>query len=295
MTIALMVHGGASTIEPEEERAYAEGVRAALDAGWAVLEGGGSAVEAVEAAIRVMESDETFNAGRGGALNADGAVECCAALMRGDDLHFGSVSIVQGLPHPISVARLLLDQPRMLAAEGAERFAEEWGAERCPPEALITPRQREKWQEQRRKQAEGGEHDTVGCVALDSEGRLAAGTSTGGDVNTPAGRVGDSPLVGCGLYADDGVGACSATGVGETIIPVALSREAIQHIAEGESPQAAAERVITMLHERVNGEGGCIVLDRAGRIGWAHNSSHMSCAYRTEGMKEPVVKLKRRP
>jgi len=293
MTIALIVHGGASSIDPEEEDAYRRGVAAALDAGWSVLTAGGSAVAAVEAAIRVMEDDETFNAGHGSALNADGEVECCAAVMRGDDLHYGSVAVVQGIPNPISVARLLLDQPRMLAARGAERFAAENGAERCPPETLISAKQRAKWEQQREKKLQPAGHDTVGCVALDREGHLAAGTSTGGEEMVPPGRVGDSPLVGCGLYADDGVGACSATGEGETLIPVTLSRAAIQALAEGASPDVAATQVITLLEERVQGEGGCIVLDKAGRIGLAHNSSHMSHAYRSDNMAGPVIALKK--
>jgi beta-aspartyl-peptidase (threonine type) len=293
MTIAIIVHGGASTIAPDEEQAYRRGVRAALDAGWEVLERGGPALEAVEAAIRVMEADETFNAGRGSALKADGTVECCAALMRGEDLHYGSVAVVQGLPHPISVARLLIDQPRMLAAAGAEEFAAGRGAERCPPEALITEKQRKKLEQAQKEQSEASQHDTVGCVALDREGRLAAGTSTGGEENVPPGRVGDSPLVGCGLYADD-VGACSSTGTGEAIISVALARAATQRLAHGDAPNSAAEQVIAMLQERVGGEGGCILVDKHGRVGFAHNSSHMSCAYRTGDMEAPVVTLKKR-
>ena len=196
MTIAIMLHGGATTVPAEEQQAYLDGCRTALDAGWLILERGGSAFDAVEDAIRVLETDPIFNAGRGGALNADGQVELDAAIMEGNDLNFGSVAVVQGVPHPVSVARQLLDEQerRTLAARGAERFAREHGLEMCAPEDLITERQRAKWEQEQR-----GQHDTVGCIVRDSTGLMVVGTSTGGLVGAPAGRVGDSPMPGCGF------------------------------------------------------------------------------------------------
>jgi len=287
--IAMIVHGGATSVPPEEEAAYLDGCRAALEAGWAILERGDSALDAVEAAIRVLEADPTFNAGRGGALNADGEVELCASLMEGGERKFGSVAIVMGLPHPVSVARRLLETqgPRVLAARGAERFAREQGLEVCDPAALITEKERKKWE----AEAAGG-HDTVGCVALDANGLLVASASTGGLVGSPAGRVGDSPVPGGGFYADNRAGACALTGDGEQIAQLVLAKTIIEEMKSGMGPQVAAQRAIAMLAEQVKGEGGCIVLDREGQVGWAHNSTEMTCAYRTSAMEAPVVAIR---
>lgn len=297
MPIAIIVHGGATSIPAEEEAAYRAGCRRALEAGWAMLERGGSALDAVEAAIRVLEDDPTFNAGRGGALNAAGEVELCAGLMEGEQLRFGAVTLAQGLPHPISVARALMErqQTRLLGGRGAEQFAAAIGAERCDPAALITDKQRQAWEEQGEQEAAAtGSHDTVGCVVLDAEGRIVAGTSTGGEVGLPVGRVGDSPLPGCGFYAEAGIGGCSSTGNGEQLMQVALAKSVIELLSAGLSAEEAAQAAIDTLGERVGGEGGCIVLDRQGRVGWAHNSSHMACAYRTATMDAPAVFTKKR-
>jgi L-asparaginase / beta-aspartyl-peptidase len=292
--IAIIVHGGASPVPPEEADAYRAGCLAALDAGWNVLEGGGSAVDAVEAAIRELESDPTFNAACGAALNADGEVELDAALMRGADLAFGAVGAARGLPHPISVARRLLDaqDARLLVAEGARRFAEEQGLELCDPADLITEKQRHSLEQQAQA---SGSNDTVGCVAIDAEGRLVAGTSTGGEVGVPPGRVGDSPLPGCGLYADDTIGACALSGDGEMIMRLALAKTIAEYLAAGMHPDEAAEAAIELLGERVGGEAGCIVLSLDGSVGWAHNSSDMACAYRTSAMEAAVVATRKGP
>jgi beta-aspartyl-peptidase (threonine type) len=242
--ITMIVHGGATEIPPQEEKAYREGCLAALSAGWKVLEREGSAVDAVEAALRVLESDPTFNAGYGGALTADGVVELDAALMEGADLRFGSVAAMKGARHPSSAARRLLDTqgPRLLVAEGAERFAREQQLELCDPAALITERQRKKLEEQR-----GGHHDTVGCVALDIHGLLATGASTGGLVGSPAGRVGDSPVPGGGLYADNQIGGCAFSGDGEKIAQLVLAKMLIELVEGGLHPDVAAERAIARL------------------------------------------------
>lgn len=294
MTIAIIVHGGASEVPPEKADAYKAGCLAAARAGWAVLEQKGSALDAIEAAIRVFEDDETFNAARGGMLNADGEVQLDASIMDGSDLRLGALGAALGLRHPISVARKILEVgPLVLVGDGVHRFAEAQGSELCDPSELITDEQRQSWEEEEQKLQKGKTrevgHDTVGCVALDMRGNVAVGTSTGGQDHTPPGRVGDSALPGCGFYADSSLGACAVSGTGEAIMQVTVAKTAVELLDTGIHPDAAAQQVIDMLGQRVKGEGGCIMLDRTGRIGWAHNSKDMSCAIMTSEMNEPVV------
>jgi len=280
MIPTIIVHGGAKTISEDKVAANNAGCIAAVEAGWAVLIGGGTASEAVEAAIRVLEADPTFNASLGATLNSDGEVELDAAIMEGS-LSWGAVAAVQGIRHPISVARIIMDKkPRLLVARGAERFAADNGAEMCKKENLIAEEQWQQWQEDRKVL---DRPNTVGCVALDASGILAAGTSTGGTTNQQSSRVGDSAVVGSGLYADNKLGACSTTGDGESIIPVVLAKTAIDFLSGDRHPDEAAQMAIDTLASKVKGEAGCILLDRQGRIGWAYNSSHMACAYMTAG------------
>jgi beta-aspartyl-peptidase (threonine type) len=242
-------------------------------------------VDAVEAAIRILESDSTFNAGYGSDLNADGEVEMDAALMGGSNLAIGAVAAIQGVRHPISVARQMLGEPpTLLVGEGARRFAAAQGVELCEPEALIPARPDGPVEKTH-------DHDTVGCVALDSSGRIAAGTSTGGLDETLPGRVGDSPLPGCGFYADEQVGGVAFSGDGECIARTLLAARVMQALEGGQPPQAAAEASLTHL-ARVGGEAGGIVLDRLGRVGWAHNSSHFAVAWVTDSMGAPLVRLR---
>lgn len=297
MTIAIIVHGGASPVPPEEVEAAKQGCRSALEAGWALLESGKSALEAVEAVIRVFEDDPTFNAAYGGLLNADGEVQLDAALMSGDDLRFGALGAASGLRHPISVARQIFDLgPMLLSGEGVLRFVQERGAELCDPSDLITDKQRATWnqheQQLRQNKAEKVGSSTVGCVALDMEGHIVVGTSTAGEDHNLPGRIGDSPLPGCGFYVDDALGGCAVSGVGEAIMQVGVARTCIELLAAGLHPQEAAQHAINTLEERVNGEGGCILLDSEGRIGWAHNSQDMPCAYRVSAMTKPYVGLR---
>jgi L-asparaginase / beta-aspartyl-peptidase len=280
MTPTIIVHGGAKTITDDKVVANNAGCTAAVEAGWAVLISGGSAAEAVEAAIRVLETDQTFNAGLGSTLNSDGEVELDAAIMEGS-LSWGAVAAVQGIRHPISVARKVMDEkPRLLVARGAERFAVDCGAEICKKDDLIA---NEQWQEWKEDQEVIDRPNTVGCVALDASGILVAGTSTGGTTKQQQGRVGDTAIVGCGLYADNKFGACSTTGDGESIIPVVLAKTAIDFLTGDRHPEEAAQMAIDALVSKVKGEAGCILVDRQGRFGWAYNSSHMACAYMTEG------------
>ncbi|WP_017318377.1 isoaspartyl peptidase/L-asparaginase family protein [Mastigocladopsis repens] len=291
MTLAIIVHGGAKSISEDKVAANKAGCLAAVDAGWAVLTKGGTAAEAVEAAIRVLEADPTFNASLGASLNTEGEVALDAAIMEGDTLGWGAVAAVQGVRHPISVARKIMDEkPRMLVAHHAERFAADNGAEMCAKEDLIS---HETWQEWKEEQEVLDRPNTIGCVALDASGILVAGTSTGGLMNQQPGRVGDSAIVGSGLYADNKLGACSTTGDGESIIPVVLAKTAIDFLSADRHPDEAAQMAINTLKSKVTGEAGCILLDHQGRVGWAYNSQDMACGYMTTELDKPAVFTKK--
>jgi beta-aspartyl-peptidase (threonine type) len=277
----LAVHGGAKEIEPEEEKAHREGCRLALQAGRAVLERGGSALDAVEASVRALEADPTFNAGTGSALNADGEVEMCAALMSGIDLRIGAVGTIRGVRHPVGVARLVMEEERaiLLAGEGARRFAAEKGAELCEPEDLIV--------EERRLALAA--HDTVGAVARDRAGNLAAATSTGGLPGIRAGRMGDSALPGCGYYADNQVGAVALSGDGETIARLTVA-SGVMRALETEEPTMALEAALSRLPD-LGGEGGGIAISARGEVGSWHNSSHFAFGVATARDPEGQVRL----
>jgi L-asparaginase / beta-aspartyl-peptidase len=280
---AIIVHGGAKEIKPEKEDANRRGCLQAVRAGQRILDEGGSAVDAVEAAIRVLEDDPTFNAGFGSDLNVDGEVEMCSAIMDGATLDVGGVAVIKGVQHPISVAKLMLREDAILiAGDGARRFAEEKGAELAEPAALVSP-------EQANGRAE--KHDTVGAVALDQNGNVAAGTSTGGLDGTPPGRVGDSPQPGCGYYAENTIGAVAFSGDGEEIARLTLAARTMRNL-ERQPPDLAVEAAISQL-ARVEGEAGGIAVDSHGRIGWAHNSSHMAVAVASSQRPEPRVYLRK--
>lgn len=296
MPLSLIVHGGAWDIPDNEVEEHRTGCQRALDAGWRVLAQGGAALDAVEAAVRVLEDEPVFDAGVGSVLNQDGIVELDAALMDGQTLRFGAVAAVQRVRYPITLARRVLESHvALLVGQGAERFAEASGIPFCDPTDLVVDRERQRW-EQLRNRAEARTQDsfmsypgdTVGAVALDHAGNLAAATSTGGTPNKLPGRVGDSPLVGCGLYADNQTGGCSSTGWGESIIKVLLAKTATDLIGRGQEPMTAAREAIDILAQRVGGLGGCILLDGQGRPGLAYNTPRMAYAYRVEG-QEMVV------
>jgi beta-aspartyl-peptidase (threonine type) len=200
----------------------------------------------------------------------------------GRDLNFGAVAAVQRVCHPVTLARLVMTESEhaMLAGAGAEMFAGEHGLPPCPPEELLAERQLERW-----RAVATVPSDTVGAVALDADGNLAAATSTGGTFNKHPGRVGDSPLVGCGAYADNRTGAVSATGMGEALMKVVISKTACDLLAQGMTAQEAADATIVLLAERTTGHGGLIVLDRLGRIGIAHNTPYIAHAAVTAGGK----------
>ena len=282
MTWAIVLHGGAKDIPPGKEAPNRAGMLEALAAGRVVLSRGGSAVEALEAALRVLEADKTFNAGYGSAPTSDDQVEMDAGLMDGATLDVGAVGALKGVRHPVTVARLMLrEKPTLLVGQGARRFAEARGLEVVDaPEALADPN----------PLALGKRKDTVGGVALDSAGHLAAATSTGGLPDSHPGRVGDSPLPGCGFYAEDGLGAVSFSGDGESIARLMLAGR-IMHGLERHSPEQAVKDALALL-DRVGGEAGAIVLDGDGRIGWAHKSPHFAVAY-ASSEAEPRVYLRK--
>lgn len=278
---SLIVHGGAKTIAGDRAAANRKGILAAVEAGRDVLAAGGEPLAAVEAAVRVLEDDPVFNAGFGSVLNSDGEVEMDAALMDGSTLDLGGVAAIQGVRNPITVARLMLrERPVLLAAEGARRFAEAKGAQMCPPEAMIS----------REQLASEAACDTVGCVAW-RDGRVAAGTSTGGLTGKAPGRIGDSPLPGCGLYADDRRGGVSLSGEGEFIARTLLAAEAMNALQRLDA-QGAADQAVARL-KQVGGEAGAIVIDRHGRLGWSHNSDHFAVGTATSSA-EPMAYLQRR-
>jgi beta-aspartyl-peptidase (threonine type) len=287
----LVVHGGAWAIPDDMVAAHLNGVSNARAAGWRVLERGGSALDAVEETIVVMEDDETFDAGRGSFLNRDGKVQLDAFIMDGATLRGGGVGCVERLRNPVRAARKILsDSPHVyFVAEGAERFAVEHGIALCRNEDLIIPREIERLREYQSHLEEHCadlfaptiSHDTVGAVALDRDGNIAASTSTGGTLNKAPGRLGDSSLVGCGCYADNSSAAASTTGWGEPIMKLVLAKWAADRVASGSLPDWAAKEAMNYLKQRVNGHGGIILLDREGRFGIAHNAPRMAWAFQT--------------
>ncbi len=267
--------------------AHIRGVTNALAAGWHVLERGGSALDAVEEAVVIMEDDETFDAGRGSFLNRDGKVQLDALIMDGATLRAGGVGCVEHLRNPVRAARKILSEsPHVyFVGEGAEKFAAEHGVPLCENEDLIIPREVERLRQYQVDAAKRGpakdgndlfssnpiaptahdptiSHDTVGAVALDRDGNIAASTSTGGTLNKAPGRLGDSSLIGCGCYADNLSAAASTTGWGEPIMKLVLAKWTADRIAAGNLPEWSALEAMNYLQQRVNGHGGIIVLNR---------------------------------
>lgn len=287
-TAAIAVHGGAFDIPPTDRERFHEGCLAAASAGWRALEDGGTALDAVEAAVRDLEGSGIFGAGRGSALSEEGFIELDAGMMDGERLRVGSVASVRGVPHAITLARRVLESPfAVFTADGARQFAERAGVETCDPADLVSEAERAIWEERRTHPDPDWVgtlfgRDTVGAIALDRAGNLAAGTSTGGMPFKPPGRVGDSPFIGAGLYADNESGAVSTTGHGERIIPVVLAKRAADLMGEGLDPQEAAERALATL-ARVKGVGGLITMDRTGRVGVTWSTPAMAWAARPAG------------
>jgi L-asparaginase / beta-aspartyl-peptidase len=281
-TPVIIVHGGAGFWPADLHDRARDGCGEAAKAGMAVLAQGGSALDAVQAAVRVLEDASQFNAGVGAVLNRDGQVEVDAALMDGATLRFGAVAAMANARQPIDIARAVLDDGEhvLLCAQGAWRFARERGYEPCDPSALITERARERWQQvsQQGKVDRIADPGTVGAVARDRTGHVAAATSTGGTTYKRPGRIGDTPLCGCGTYADDRGGGASATGHGESIIRVGTTISCVRAMQLGAGARAAAWATIDELAARVQGEAGIICIGPDGSIGAAHNSKTMAFA-----------------
>jgi beta-aspartyl-peptidase (threonine type) len=285
----IIVHGGAGDRPPESvnsgggENARAEGARRACAAGAEILARGGSALDAVEVAVRILEDDPLFNAGTGSTLTSAGDVELDASIMDGETLRCGAVAVVKDVQNPVSLARAVMERTAhvMLAGPAASAFAREAGAPAFPNERLVTPAQRARW-EAARAGAAGSKTGTVGAVARDARGHLAAATSTGGISMKLPGRVGDTPLVGCGTYADDGLAAVSCTGHGERIIQLTLARHAADLVGAGRSAMEAAREAAALLGSRVGGAGGLIVVGPSGEVGFAHNTPAMTRAWTAE-------------
>jgi beta-aspartyl-peptidase (threonine type) len=325
----LLVHGGAWAIPDDAAEAHEAGVRKALEAGYAILARGGSALDAVQAAVTGMEDDPTFDAGRGSFLTADGRVQLDALLMDGGRMKAGGVACVERLRNPIQAARLVLEKsPHVyFVGAGAEEFARSHGMPLIDNAELVLDREKARLRVAQERHAAGHadatfsgleddkspetamprqtttpsiesdepaefqSHDTVGAVALDLAGNLAAGTSTGGTLNKTPGRVGDSSLIGCGCYADNLSAAVSLTGWGEPIMKLVLGKWAVDRVANGSAPELATRQAMDYLHRRLGGHGGIILLGPDGRFGIAHNTPAMAWGLATEKKIETGLRL----
>src|SRR5579871_3208146 len=294
MKPSLIVHGGAWDIPDEAVDACKQGCLEALGAGWKILASGGSALDAVEAAVISLENDAVFDAGFGSHLNAEGKVECDAIVMDGATLRAGAAAGLQRVKNPIQVARAIYEKSphMMLIAEGAEKFAKEKGLVLCKPEELVSEAEWEAYlkcsqDEHAAEHHRGHEQGTVGAVALDKDGRLFAATSTGGTCCKLPGRVGDSPLIGCGCYADSHAGGVSCTGYGEAIMKIVMAKTAVDFLrypprelsTSKEIADHAVQESILLLAERGRGTGGLILLDREGTPAFAFNTPRMAYGF----------------
>lgn len=284
MPIRLIVHGGAWSIPDEMDTAHLAGVRNALETVYPALQKGCTAIEAVEQAVNILEEDPTFDAGRGAFLNDQGEIELDAIIMNGNDLSFGAVAAVQNLLHPVSLARLVMEQTEhsMLVGKGAQVFARSMGIKELDPTALLTARELAYYHQIKKDPDFKSHHpfepspsDTVGAVAMDQYGNLAAATSTGGTPRKMAGRVGDSPIVGAGAYADNQTGAVSTTGWGESIMKVLLAKTVCDRM-ENHTAAKAAHLGIQILADRGKGFGGVIGLNAQGEYAYAYNTKKMA-------------------
>jgi len=292
---ALAIHGGAGTIRREEmdagrEAAYRDGLQVALRRGWEVLQRGGAALDAVEQAVCALEDDPLFNAGRGAVFTHDGRHEMDAAIMSGEDLRAGAVAAVGGIKNPVALARRVMEETEhvLLCASGAEDFARESGCEFAPPEYFFTEFRHEQLLQARREHVVRLDHSagvkfgTVGAVACDAGGHLAAATSTGGMTNKRYGRIGDTPLIGAGTYADNRTCAVSCTGHGEFFMRTLAAYDvACLMKYKNLTLDAACEQVINTTLREMGGEGGLIAVDQRGSLALPFNSEGMYRAWVT--------------
>jgi L-asparaginase / beta-aspartyl-peptidase len=279
---ALIVHGGAGA-DPGGREELRGGMRDAVAAGWRALAEGGTALDGVEAAVRSLEDHPRFNAGRGSTLTAAGTVETDASIMEGDRLRNGAVAAVSGVRNPITLARRILEAGghSLFAGPGALARAQDLGVPLCDPAELVT--------EHQRRRLAALQAGTVGAVALDRFGTIAAATSTGGTSGKLPGRVGDSALIGCGTYAESPLGGVSCTGDGEAIIRVTLARRALEILRSVGDPAQACEVALSVLVEEGGGQGGLILVDWRGRVGWARSTTLMPVGVMSPRHAEPEL------
>ena len=287
---SIAIHGGAGTITrknmtPEKENAYRSKLKETLNVGYSILNKGGTSLDAVEATIKIMENSELFNAGKGAVFTNAGTNELDASIMDGRNLKAGAVARVKTVKNPISAARKVMEETWhvMLSGDGADKFAKEQGLDIVDPNYFYTQR---RWDSLKKIQVE--KHGTVGCVALDKHGNLAAGTSTGGLTNKRWGRVGDSPIIGAGTYANNQTCAVSGTGQGEYFIRgnVAYDVSAIMKY-KGKSVGEAAQNVIRKLSD-MGGNGGIITMDSKGNISMPFNTAGMYRGFRKAGQAPEI-------
>lgn len=300
--LTIAIHGGAGTLPraemtPSQEAAYRAGLGAALDAGFEVLERGGSSVDAVTAAVRILEDDPLFNAGRGAVLTHEGTVELDASVMEGRNLAAGAIAGVSHVRHPVELARAVMEHSPhvLLIGAGAEEFAHARGLETVPNDWFKTEVRKAQLRRvlvgDTRPANELSALGTVGAVALDRAGNLAAATSTGGMTGKRYGRVGDSPIIGAGTYADNRCCAVSATGHGEYFIRTAVAHDIYARMAYGGATlQAAADAVVMDRLAKMGGEGGIIAVGARGEVVMSFNSEGMFRGSRTsEGRREVAI------
>jgi beta-aspartyl-peptidase (threonine type) len=292
---SILIHGGAGDVRNERLHEHIQACRFAATEAARLLDGGGSALNAAQRAVEMLEDDPHFNAGTGAALNADGRIELDAAIMEGTLLRAGAVAALPPFQHPVAVARMVLNEGShvMYAGEGAERFALSRGFARATDDALITELARETWELAQQRGGDGGPKPwaggTVGAVARDRHGTVVAATSTGGVSNKAPGRVGDSPILGAGTYADDEAGACSNTGDGEAVMRLCLAKTACEWMRAGMHPVDAARAAVRMMLARTGGIGGLILVDRTGRLGFARTTRTMTWAAASEGWDDVLA------
>lgn len=297
----IVIHGGAGTIlkeniTPEREKEYNAKLNEALDKGYQILKNGGTSLDAVQAAINIMEDSPLFNSGKGAVLTAKGVAELDASIMDGSTLAAGAVAGVTHVKNPISLARLVMEKSPhvMLIGAGAEEFGKEMGVEMVDTQYFITPQRWDAYQKALKKEEEKNKlekHGTVGAVALDKNGNLAAGTSTGGMMMKKFGRVGDSPIIGAGTYAKNSTCAVSATGYGEYFIRLGIAKDISDLIEyKGMSLNDAANLVIMKKLPDLGGDGGIISIDREGYFSMVFNTAGMYRAYHMKG-GDAVVKM----
>lgn len=307
----IVVHGGAGTWQPERSQLGIEGVKRAAKTGFDILKNGGTTVDSVMEAVAVMEDAGAFNAGYGSSLNIEKDVEMEASIMDGKTLKAGAVGLLKDIRNPVRLAKIVMEKTDhvFVVGKGAEKLAKTFNLEKRDPKTEL----RLKYYEQQKIALLNGkfelpklselikthpemfqEHETVGAVALDKDGNVAAATSTGGFPLKLSGRIGDSPSIGCGTYADNESGACSATGNGEIAMRLVLAKTVCNHMTDGKTAQEAVELAIKLINRKmptVYNHMGLIAVDIHGGIGVAHNSPNICWAYLTPEMQEPVASL----